>query len=274
MAGTSRFAVERFLAELEAWAGERPRPAATERYGRHAEQVADLRLPDSDGPHPVAVLVHGGFWRAPIGRSSLTALAVDLAGRGWATWNVEYRRMGCGGGIPETLDDVAAAIDALERVDSTLDRSRIVVVGHSAGGQLALWAARHGMVSAALGLAGVCDLTDAANSGLGDGAVIEFAGGPPNERPEAYDAADPMRRLPAGVPQLLVHGDRDDRVPIQQSRRYARAASEAGDRCQLVELPGVDHFGVIDPRSQSWQTTLEHLASFDPLRESRGVETA
>lgn len=266
MAGTSGFAVERFLEELGAWAAEMGRPATTLPYDQHPEQVADLRLPESDGPHPVAVLVHGGFWRARIGRSSLAAVAVDLTRRGWATWNVEYRRVGCGGGIPETLDDVAAAIEALDRVDvPSLDRSRILVLGHSAGGQLALWAAGGGKVSAALVLAGVCDLTEAANVGLGDGAAVEFAGGTPGERPGSYHAADPMRRLPTGVPQLLVHGSRDDRVPIEQSRRYERAAREAGDQCRLVELPGVDHFEVIDPRSQSWQTTLEHLASLGAL---------
>lgn len=189
----------------------------------------------------------------------MAALAVDLADRGWATWNIEYRRVGTGGGVPETLDDVRAAIEALTNVEAALDCSQMVVIGHSAGGQLALCTAGMPAVTGVVSLAGVCDLGSAARERIGDGAVLEFLGGTPQERPEAYAIADPTRLLPTGVEVLLVHGDADDRVPVQQSRDYARAARAAGDRCELLELAGVDHFALIDPRTQVWATIAQHL---------------
>ncbi|HVM16393.1 MAG TPA: alpha/beta fold hydrolase [Gaiellaceae bacterium] len=208
---------------------------------------------DGRGSGLLAVLLHGGFWRAAYTCSLMAPLAIDLANRGWTTLNVEYRRIGCGGGVPETLDDVAAAIAAgVEHVRP----ARTAVVGHSAGGHLALWAAAAPAVSAAVSLAGVADLTAAARAGIGDGAAVEFAGGTPEERPDAYALADPMRRLPLTAPALLVHGDADDRVPVELSRRYAAAA---GPRCELLELPGVGHFEPILPRGAAWPLVVERL---------------
>jgi dipeptidyl aminopeptidase/acylaminoacyl peptidase len=228
-------------------------------YGAHPEQLAEVRLPAGNGPHPVVLLVHGGFWRAQFDRSTLAALAVDLTGRGFATVNVEYRRIGAGGGIPETLEDVQAAAEALPRLAPSADRNRVVALGHSAGGHLALWLAGTGTVRAVASLAGVCDLAAAAEDGLGDGAAVELTGGLPAERRTAYALADPLQRLPTGIPTLLVHGDADDRVPVEQSRRYARAAAAAGDACELLELPGVGHFEVLDPRGPAWAEVAERL---------------
>ena len=221
--------------------------------------MADLLLPASGGPHRLAVLLHGGFWRARFTRATMAALAVDLADRGWATWNVEYRRVGNGGGVPETLDDARAAIEALADVDAPVDRERLLLIGHSAGGQIALCAAGLPAVAAVLSLAGVCNLDRAARERIGDGAALEFLAGTPATRPEAYAIADPIRRLPARTRVLLVHGDADDRVPIEQSRSYALAARAAGDPCELLELAGVDHFALIDPRTRSWATVAERL---------------
>ena len=249
------------LADL-ATAGGRPRSHA---YGSDPEQVADLLLPRGRGDHPVAVLLHGGFWRARFTKSTMAALAVDLAHRGWASWNVEYRRAGHGGGVPETLDDVRAAIEALTTTAAPLDLSRVVIVGHSAGGQLGLCVADEPAVRAVVSLAGVCDLASAFAEGIGESAALEFMGAGPAERPDAYRLADPLARIPAGVPVLLVHGDADQRVPVAQSRRYAAAAVKAGDEgCELMELAGVDHFALIDPRTAAWARVaarLETLAS-------------
>jgi acetyl esterase/lipase len=238
------FDLDRFLAELAAL----PDDGAEHRYGAHPEQWAELRLPEGSEPRGVAVLLHGGFWRARYTLALMRAIATDLARRGWATWNAEYRRVDAGGGVPETLDDVAAAVRALP-----VAGSRVVAIGHSAGGQLALWLAGTGLVSAAVSLGGVCDLRDGARLGVGKGAVDAFVGD------ADLGLADPMQRLPTGVPQLLVHGDLDDDVPVELSRRYADAARAAGDRCELLELPGVGHFEPIDPRTEAWSQVVAAL---------------
>ncbi len=248
------------LADLVAASGAQPR---THPYGSDPEQVADLLLPATAGRagrHPVAVLLHGGFWRARFDRSLMAALAVDLADRGWASWNVEYRRVGNGGGVPETLDDMRAAIAALAGLGEPLETERIVIVGHSAGGQLGLCVADEPSVAGVVSLAGVCDLGAAFADAIGDAAADAFLGGGPDDRAEAYALADPLRRIPAGARVLLVHGDADQRVPVAQSRTYARAAAAAGvEDCELLELPGVDHFAVIDPRTPVWATVAARL---------------
>jgi pimeloyl-ACP methyl ester carboxylesterase len=240
--------LDAFFGELGAWAAERDPGLETVAYGAHAEQVADVRRGDAR----VAVVIHGGFWRAGFARANTHAIAVDLALRGWTTWNIEYRRLGCDGGVPETLDDVAAVI--------TLAGPEAVAIGHSAGGHLALWAAGAG-AGAAVSLAGVCDLAAAAHDRLGGGAAVELAGGMPDERPDAYALADPMRRLPVDARQLVVHGDADDRVPVAYSRRYAAAAG-----CELLELRGVGHFDVIDPRSEAWARISGRLDALAPVK--------
>jgi acetyl esterase/lipase len=202
----------------------------------------------------VAVLIHGGYWRARYGRALEKAVAGDLRRRGYAAWNVEYRRLGRGqgGGWPATFDDVGAAIDFLAELDDPgLDLGDVVAVGHSAGGQLALWAARRRdarvPIRRVVGQAAVCDLEAAADR------AHELLGGTPDEVPERYAAADPMRGLPLGVPVLLVHGADDDTVPVRRSREYAAAARKAGDRVELVEPSPGGHMAHIDPRSEAWR---------------------
>jgi acetyl esterase/lipase len=230
--------VDAFFAELEAWADRRSSPTERRAYGPLPDQHAVLRTPPDGGPRPVAVVLHGGFWRARFAQDIMAAFCAALAERGLATWNVEYRRVGAGGGYPETLEDVAAACRQLRPA---------VAIGHSAGAQLALWAAAEGLVPSAVSLAGVCDLVAAANEHLGDDAVRELMGAPPADAPAVYAHADPMQRLPFAARVLLVHGTEDDRVPIAQSRSFARAAG-----CELVELEGAGHFDLVDPRSPFW----------------------
>lgn len=245
------------------------------RYGERRDQFGELTTPDgAASPWPVTVLIHGGFWRARYDLRLEDRLVVDLAGRGWAVWNLEYRRLGwrSRGGWPETLEDVAAGIDHLGRLDEPLDLSRVVAVGHSAGGQLSLWAAaRPGLparapgaeprirLAAAVSQAGVVDIREAARLGLSRRAAESFLAGPPGRVPQRYDLASPSERLPLNLPQLLVHGDADEVVPIELSRRYARRAAEGGDSCELVELPGVGHDEHLDPDSGAWRAVTTWL---------------
>jgi len=229
-------------------------------YGRDRSQYAELFRPAGDGqaPAPVAVVIHGGFWKARYGRKLMHHVCRDLAARGWAAWNLEYRRvgMGSGGGFPATLEDVSAGIDSLAGVDG-LDRERVVAIGHSAGGHLAAWSATREAaavpVTAVVSQAGVLDLRLAAELGLGGGAVPRFLGG------DHYTAASPAERVPLGVPILLTHGGRDENVPPQISERFAEKARAEGDDCELVLLADEDHFGHIDPRNPLWKAVIAWL---------------
>ncbi len=244
----------------------------TIRYGPAEGQEGDLHLPGRRRP-PVICLLHGGFWRMPHGRDQMTPVAEDLASRGFAVWNLGYRRLGApGAGWPVTLEDVADGIDHLARVafgGADLDLDRVTVVGHSAGGHLALWSgARPGprgaasprvRVAAAVGLAPIADLARAHEAGLGGDAVAALIGGTPGRYPERFRAASPAELLPLGIRQLLLHGTADDAVPIELSRRYARMASAAGDAVDLVELPGAGHLDFLDPDSEAHATLRRWL---------------
>jgi acetyl esterase/lipase len=238
-------------------------------YGTARSQFGELFLPTTgDGPpFPVAVVLHGGFWRARYGRKQSRPLCEDLAGRGWAAWNVEYRRLGDGGGYPRTLDDVAAAVDHLTAVPAhrpgVLDLTRVVAIGHSAGGHLAAWLATRAVarvpVTGVVAQAGVLDLRMASALALSDGVVDELLGGSPAEQPERYALASPAERLPLGVPALVTHGERDDTVPVAISASFAAAARAAGDDVELVVAPGEDHFGHLDPRNPLWAAVTAWL---------------
>ncbi|HEX3737373.1 MAG TPA: alpha/beta fold hydrolase [Solirubrobacterales bacterium] len=207
------------------------------------------RFGPEDAPLLVAT-IHGGFWRARVDAASIAPLATTLAEAGHRVWNLEYPRVGeVGGGWPGTAEAAAAALDALLQ---TAGGRPVVVLGHSAGGHLALWASRGRPVAGVIALAPVCDLRAARRAGLGEGAVEEFIGAPPEAAAEAYLEASPGARLPLGVPALLIHGDADQRVPIAQSRAYVEAARAAGDEVELVELTGADHMELIDPEGRAW----------------------
>jgi acetyl esterase/lipase len=216
---------------------------------------------ERDAAPPVAVLVHGGFWRRRYGRELQGGIARDLVARGWAAWNVEYRRLGAGGGWPQTLDDVGAAIDALP--GDGLDLGRVVAIGHSAGGQLAVWAAARDearvRVTGAVSQAGALDLHELSRLGTSDAVVHQLLAGTPDEVPHRYDAASPARRLPIGVPLLIVHGERDEDVPVHISREFAAAATAAGDDCELVVIDDESHYEHLEPASRSWRAVIEWL---------------
>ena len=244
-------------------------------YGTHASQWGELYVPDGaakDDKLPAIVIVHGGFWRQRYGADLGRPLALDLAtNHRVAAWNIEYRRVGGDGGYPATLEDIAAAVDALaapvqEIAGVTLDLTRVAAIGHSAGGHLAGWLASRQrlpakapganprvMLAAAVSQAGVLDLADGSAAGLGAGAVDAFMGGKPEAVPERYAIASPIALLPTDIPLVCVHGEDDDTVPIRQSERYVAAAKAAGDHAALLRFENTGHFEVIDPRHPSWR---------------------
>jgi acetyl esterase/lipase len=260
-------------------------------YGPDRSQVVDLHIPAAartvaasdalaashGAQYPVMILIHGGSWQARYGRIFMRGLAGDLLRRGWAVWNIEYRRVGAGGGWPETFADVASAIDYLaELADPRLDLQRVCLLGHSAGGHLALWAAARANLPAGapgtldsppaiqprrvISQAGVADLTSAYRIWHG-GAARMLMGGSPEQLPERYAAGDPIRLLPPSMPALLVHGTQDETVTVELSRDYARAAREAGGEVELVEIPGAAgrHRAHINPRGRAWAAVTERL---------------
>lgn len=259
------------------------RPAAapdhTATYGSDPDHVVDLWAPSAPGS-PLVVLIHGGFWRAAYTRFHSRPMANALVEAGYAVAVPEYRRVGSagGGGWPGTFDDIAAVLDAVGGLAAPLgaDPRRTVWVGHSAGGHLALWAAARrrlpadspwhtaGESAGAVSLAGCNSLWLSAEWGEGDGAAADLLGGTPDEVPERYAAADPAALLPLGVPVALVHGTADEIVRVEMSRQYAKAASDTGDAVTYFEVPGADHFDVIDPLSTAWPRVLEAITAVLP----------
>jgi acetyl esterase/lipase len=232
------------------------------RYGPHRQNRADLYVPrDGGGPYPVAILIHGGYWRAFYGTVVMKPIAADLVRRGYATWNIEYRRIGRrqGGGYPATFDDVAAAIDYLAALDDPqLDLDDVTFIGHSAGGHLALWAASREAeprVEPARVIA-QAPITNLVTAGPPAHALM---GCEPRECPDRYAACDPMQLLPVGKPLLLVHGTDDATIPIARTREYAEAARAAGDDVTLIEPTPGGHRSHIDPRSNAWRAATEWL---------------
>ncbi len=238
-------------------------------YGPAPQQFGHLRLPEGKGPFPILVNVHGGFWRARYDLMHAGPLCADLTDRhGVATWNVEYRRPGQEGGQwPATLDDVRAGFAMVSTLAAIhpLDPKRVVVMGHSAGGQLALYLAAHApALTGVIACAGVVDLEEAWRLRLSDdpkeSAVAAFLGGTPAEVPDRYAAADPLR-LAIRPPQRLVHGSNDNLVPLSISRGYYEAKRRVGEDVELIEIAGAKHFDVIEPASAAWDVVAKTVRS-------------
>lgn len=245
------------------------------RYGPATAQVADLLVPAGTATG-VVTLVHGGYWQAGYDRHLQDAVAADLVAAGWAVWNLDYRAVGDGGGWPTTFEDVAAGADhlAVAARERGLALARVVVVGHSAGGALALWLAARAQrpvgapggapvvrIAAVATQAGVNDLATGSGDGLGGGAVDSVVGGPPSELPERYAVVDPSALLPLGVPVLVVTGADDPTVPPSQSLDFAAAATRAGDDVRLEVVAGEGHFEHLDPASGVWKVLRDWLAA-------------
>lgn len=252
-------------------------------YGKGALQFGELRVPAGKGPHPVVIIVHGGCWVSKLGNLDeravamdlLRPIAADLTMQGFATWNIEYRRVGNdGGGWPGSFQDVAAAADHLRKLakKNRLDLKRVVAIGHSAGGHLALWLAARSKLSNAselhakspLKLTGVVDL-----DGPGDlkatlplqkpvcGApvITQFMGGDPTEQAQRYREGSPVEMLPLGVPQEIFAG----RMFAAQTPAYVDAAKRAGDRVNAAINPTAGHFVFVDPGSTTWPQVVKAI---------------
>ncbi|HEX3321382.1 MAG TPA: alpha/beta hydrolase [Terriglobales bacterium] len=232
-----------------------PPPPADKRirYGEAPQHFADLRYPKSGSAKSVIVNIHGGFWRAKYDLLHAGHLCAALTAQGLPTVNLEYRRVGDnGGGWPGSLQDIRQALQRI-REDAELQKRRIILLGHSAGGQLALATAAHEPVAAAVTLAGVLDLQRAYELRLSNDAVVQYLGGKPSEVPLRYCEADPMQlNLPTTMRQIIIHGSADDIVPVVFSRDYAEKKKRAKEDVRFLEIQGADHFDLIDPRSRAW----------------------
>jgi len=236
-------------------------------YGSDPNQFGDLRLPKTEGSFPVVMNIHGGFWRAKYDLAHAGHLCAALTAKGLATWNIEYRRVGNpGGGWPGTFEDIRNAFRFLPELAKrfSLDLAKVVVMGHSAGGQLALCLAAHEpSIKRVISLAGVVDLQQAWDLHLSNNAVVEFLGGKPDEVPEHYHEADPMKlTLNHATTQWLIHGAADDVVPSYFSRGYAEQKKKRGEAVHYLEVSTAGHFDLIDPRSKAWakvEDTALHL---------------
>jgi acetyl esterase/lipase len=243
-------------------------------YGSGLDQFGELRLPGSSGPHPVVILIHGGCWRADFSNlHELGPIAEALRDQGIATWNLEYRRLGqAGGGWPGTYLDIGRGVDQLRTIAAKngLDLSRVIVLGHSAGGHLAMWVASRQKVPegstihsanplavrGVIDLAGTPDMTaffplQRSNCG-GRPVVEEMLGGTPADVPQRYAVVSAISMLPLGVMQTLVWGERDEVVPISIGQTYVKAAKQNNENVNLLKFEGIGHFEVATALPPSW----------------------
>ena len=256
-------------------------PTAHIAYGADPNQFADLRLPEQANPEkrfPVVVLFHGGCWAEYADVTYTASLASALTREGWATWNVEYRRVHQdGGGWPGTFLDAAGGIDALRGAakDHPLDLGRVVAIGHSAGGQLALWAAARGRLPkdsavwaddplplrGAVSIGGIPDMRVFAADPRGpcDGRQIRVMGGTPAEHPDRYTLVSPAERLPLGVPQVLVWGEKDNVARVAAFAGYESKARAAGDAVTSVTFPGAGHHDLMSPELPAYAVLVGQI---------------
>lgn len=251
-------------------------------YGEDSSQYGDLRIPPGPGPHPVAVLIHGGCFKAAYANvRDLAAMADTLKAEGIATWSIEYRRLGeSGGGWPGTYLDISRGVDHLRTIarEYALDLNRVVLVGHSAGGHLAMWAAGRSRVPPAseihtdnpLRVRGVIDLAGPVDMAAHiteyqtlcrDSVITTLLGGTPEKVSQRYMEASPIKLVPLGVPQVLISGEFEEFVPRPLVEAYATTAGNAGDSVRVIVIPGVGHFEIANPHASPWPAVESAIRS-------------
>ena len=265
-----------------------PCPPADHRitYGSDPSQFGDLRLPQGNGPYPVVVVIHGGCWYSEYDLNHLASFCDSLTRLGVATWNLEYRRIGkTGGGWPSTFEDVARGTDYLRVLAQTysLNLKRVIVMGHSSGGQLALWLGARAHISkdgllyspnplpvqGIVSLAGITDLRKYSSSC--GGAVRKLLGGSPDELPFRYQQTSPIELLPIGVIQILIHGSRDQIVPVGLSKDYEITARTKRDDVRVTIIEEADHFELISPHSSAWPAVAESVSTLLRLKKAKSL---
>ncbi|HQR31208.1 MAG TPA: alpha/beta hydrolase [Blastocatellia bacterium] len=257
----------------------RPAPAADQRiaYGSNEFQYGDLRVPKTPGKHPVAIVIHGGCWMAQYGLGYMGHASAALTEAGFATWNIEYRRVGNpGGGWPGTFEDVAKAADYLREIADkhSLDLNQVIAIGHSAGGHLALllgarpqfkkdnplYSANPLKLQGVVSLAGITDLRRTGTAC--DKEVIQFTGGEAKDKAAIYDQVSPINLLPLGVKQKIIQGETDTIIPPAMATDYIAASQKKKDSdVELILVKNADHFNIVDPQAAAWATVLETAKS-------------
>lgn len=257
----------------------RPAPAADHRiaYGRDEFQFGELRLPKTAGKHPVAIVIHGGCWMSQFGLSYMGHISAALTEAGFASWNIEYRRVGnAGGGWPGTFEDAARATDYLREIADkySLDLNQVIAIGHSAGGHLALllgarpqfkkdnplYSANPLKLKGVVSLAGITDLRRTGTAC--DKEVIQFTGGEAKDKAAIYDQASPIALVPLGVKQKIVQGESDTIIPPAMATDYLETAKRKNDGdVELISLKDADHFHLVDPKSAAWAAVLQAATS-------------
>ena len=285
---TSLFAVAATLSWNDLGKLPLPDPGARITYGSAPQQFGELRLPKGEGPFPVFIVIHGGCWLAEYDLTYITRFAAWLTDRRFATWTIEYRRLGdAGGGWPGTFLDVAKATDALREIAKTkpLDLDHVYASGHSAGAHLALWLASRKklertselyvdhplQIGGVLGLAAITDLHEYRKGPAGscNASVEPLLGGAPDSVANRYADASPLQRLPLRIPQAFVQGDRDPIVSATSVRAYVDAATKAGDNAVVVPLPSAGHFETAAPLAETeaaWRKALQLLGETAKFR--------
>ena len=275
------------LSAGEVVAMESPAPELRLPYGQHPLQFGHLRLPEAAGPHPVFIFIHGGCWLSAYEIGHVGPLEEAVADAGYAVWSIEYRRVGDeGGGWPGTFLDVGRGVDAVAGLadEYALDLNRVIVSGHSAGGQLALWVAARSRISPSsdvysadpirvhgvLALAPASDLESLHASASCGGVVDRLMGGSPEEVSERYDAASPMRLMPIGVPQRIVIGAYDRAWAPGGRAYFERASARDGVGVTMTEAPESGHFEMVVPTTSTWPLILSELDALSSELARRG----